>query len=464
VQQAGCRCSQTSAGISSNKGTVAIQQFWCDVAGIGGAVTSGPGDQVRLSRAQVASVAAGNALEFYDFVTYAFFATQIGRALFPGDKTSTLLLSLATFGVGFLTRPLGGLIIGRLADRRGRKPAMLLSFGMMGLAMTGLALTPSYAQIGMAAPIIAVLFRLMQGFALGGEVGPNIAYLIEAAPPNRRGLYISLNFASADLAVLLAGLIGLGLSSALDTSQLESWGWRAAFLLGATIVPLGLRLRRTLVETLPPEEVDVAPGAAGPVWLLAGAGLLIIAGATVSNYTLEYLTTYAQGTLHMPVPTAFGATVVLGSVGVAGDLAAGWLSDRFGAKRVLVLPWLLLIVSIVPVFRVLEATRTSTALLASTAVLTTLHILGSSPAVIHFVSALPARARAGAIGVVYALAIAIFGGTTQLAETLLIRWTGSPIAPAWYIMGAVVIALVGALSIPEVRRPQRTPENVKAVA
>lgn len=420
--------------------------------------------KAKLTRAQIASVTAGNALEFYDFVTYAFFATQIGRALFPGDKSSTLLLSLATFGVGFLTRPLGGILIGRLADRRGRKPAMILSFGIMGLAMTGLALTPSYALIGMAAPLIAVFFRLLQGFALGGEVGPNVAYLLEAAPHNRRGFYISLNFASADFAVLIAGLIGFGLSSKLSGAQLEAWGWRVAFLLGAAIVPVGLWLRRTLVETLPAEADEAADAASGrPLLLIASAGLLIIAGATISNYTLDYLTTYAQSTLHMAVPTAFAATVILGVVGVAGDLGGGWLADRFGPKRVLVIPWLLLICGIVPVFSILNQTRTGTALLASTAVLTTFHILGSSPATIHFVQALPARARAGSIGIVYALAIAIFGGTTQLVETLLIRWTGNPVAPGWYMMAAVAVALAGALSIPEARK-RRTSGTTEAIA
>ena len=415
------------------------------------------GDRALLTRSQVASVTAGNALEFYDFVTYTFFATQIGRALFPGDESNKLLLSLATFGVGFLTRPLGGFLIGRMADRRGRKPAMILSFSIMGLAMTGLALIPSFAAIGMAAPVLAVMFRLMQGFALGGEVGPNIAYLVEAAPPNRRGFYISLNFASADFAVLVAGLVGFGLSSALTGAQLESWGWRVAFLLGATIVPLGLRLRHTLVETLPSgSEGESVPKSARPLALLGLAGLFIIAGATVSNYTLDYLTTYAQHTLKMSVPTAFAATVVLGVVGVAGDLTGGLLADRYGAKRVLILPWLLLIASAVPVFHVLNQHRTGSALLASTAVLTVFHILGSSPATIHFVEALPARVRAGAIGIVYALAIAIFGGTTQLVETLLIRWTGNPVAPAWYMMVFVVFALIGALFIPEPARDERT--------
>ena len=406
-------------------------------------------DAIRLKPSQIAAVTAGNALEFYDFVTYAFFATQIGRALFPGDASSKLLLSLATFGVGFLTRPLGGIIIGRMADRRGRKPAMILSFTMMGVAMTGLALTPSYAAIGMAAPLLAIFFRLLQGFALGGEVGPNIAYLMEAAPPGRRGLYISMNFASADFAVLVAGLIGLGLSSALTPVQLEGWGWRVAFLLGAAIVPLGLRLRRTLVETLSAAE-DAAGSPGGKALLLvSAAGLFVIAGGTISNYTLDYLTTYAQATLHMPVPTAFAATVVLGVIGVVGDLTGGLLADRFGPKRVLVLPWALLIVAVVPVFYVLNELRTASALLGATTVLTLFHILGSSPAVLLFVQARPARVRAGATGTVYALAIAIFGGSTQLFETLLIKWTGNPVAPGWYMMGAVIVALTGALLIPE---------------
>ena len=408
----------------------------------------------RMTRSQIAAVTAGNALEFYDFVTYAFFATQIGRALFPGNAEHSLLLSLATFGVGFLTRPLGGLLIGRMGDRRGRKPAMILSFTVMGIAMTGLALTPSYSAIGMAAPMLAIFFRLLQGFALGGEVGPNIAYLMEAAPPGRRGFYISLNFASADFAVLVAGLVGFGLSSMLTITQLESWGWRVAFLLGAAIVPVALRLRHTLAETLTDSD-ETASHSRKPLLLLAAAGLFIIAGATISNYTLDYLTTYAQATLHMAVPTAFAATVVLGVIGVVGDLTAGLLSDRFGPKRVLVLPWLILIVSAIPVFHLLNELRTASALLASTAVLTVFHILGSSPATIHFAQSLPARARAGTIGIVYALAIAIFGGTTQLIETLLIRWTGNPTAPGWYMISAVTLALGGALFIPDSRPNDR---------
>ncbi|MBV9881941.1 MAG: MFS transporter [Sphingomonadaceae bacterium] len=407
-----------------------------------------------LTRRQIAAVCAGNGLEFYDFVTYSFFAVQIGRSLFPGDAPHSLLLSLATFGVGFVSRPLGGLVIGRLADRRGRKPAMILSFTLMGIAITGLALTPSYALIGMAAPVLAVTFRLIQGFALGGEVGPNAAFLLEAAPAQRRALYVSMHAATADAAALVAGLIGLGLSAWLSSAALDAWGWRAAFLIGASIVPFGLALRRTLSETLP----DAAEGAEAPATgrsafpVIAAAGLMIIGAATISNYTLDYLATYAQDTLHMPTTSAFGAVIMLGLFGVIGDLSAGWLADRYGRKRVLVLPWLALLLLVLPAFQLLSALRTPAALLGATAALTLLHIFGSTPALILFIEALPARIRAGALGIVYAVAIAVFGGTTQIVVKALIDWTESPLAPAFYMMAAIVFGITGALLIREPRR------------
>src|SRR5262245_52604447 len=155
-----------------------------------------------IAKRQIAAVVIGNALEFYDFLTYAFFAVHIGNAFFPSrNPSSSLLLSLATFGAGFLMRPVGGLVIGRMGDRVGRKPAMLLSFSCMGIARTGLALTPTYGSIGIAAPILVIAFRLLQGFALGGEVGPTTAYLMEAAPLEKRGLYASLQYSTQGLAV-----------------------------------------------------------------------------------------------------------------------------------------------------------------------------------------------------------------------------------------------------------------------
>ena len=187
----------------------------------------------------ILAVVTGNALEFYDFVTYSFFAVYIGRTFFPESLTRySLLASLATFGVGFVMRPVGAFVIGRMGDRIGRKPAMLLSFSLMGIGIAGLALTPSYARIGLAAPVLVVIFRLVQGFALGGEVGPTTAFLIEAAPPERRGLYASLQYTTQDFAVLVAGLVGLGLANTLSEQALQDWGWRAALLVASRLCHL----------------------------------------------------------------------------------------------------------------------------------------------------------------------------------------------------------------------------------
>ena len=202
-----------------------------------GALAASPSAPLKR---QVAAVCVGNAMEFYDFVTYAFFAAQIGRTFFPSDtRGASLLASLATFGAGFLTRPLGAWVIGRMGDRVGRKPAMLLSFALIGIATIGLPLTPSYAAIGVLAPVLVVGFRLLQGFALGGEVGPSTAFMMEAAPPLRRGLYISLQSMSADGAVLVAGMQGVLSES---KAFLETWTliMGVLFVLVVIFLPKGL--------------------------------------------------------------------------------------------------------------------------------------------------------------------------------------------------------------------------------
>lgn len=249
---------------------------------------------------------------------------------------------------------------------------------------------------------------------------------------------------------MVAGIVGLSLSTFLTPPQLDAWGWRLAFLIGASIVPFGLVLRRTLEETLPAEAREPAPsGSLKPLLLTAGAGMLILGAGTISNYTLDYLTTYAQDTLHMAVRSAFGATVVLGLVSALSDLGTGWLVDRYGPKRVLLGPWIALIILAVPTFYALNQLRSASALFGATALLTVLHIFGSSAAILLFIFALPARVRAGSLSLTYALAIAIFGGSTQLVEKLLLRWTESPIAPGWYMVCAVTAGLVGALLIRE---------------
>ncbi|TMQ47416.1 MAG: MFS transporter, partial [Candidatus Eisenbacteria bacterium] len=214
----------------------------------------------RVPLRHVLAVFVGNGLEFYDFLTFSYFAVYISRTFYPsGNPSAALLATLATFGAGFLTRPVGAIIIGGMGDRVGRKPAMVFSFTLMGAAIVGLALTPSYSKIGAAAPVIVLMFRLLQGFALGGEVGPTTAFMAEAAPPHRRGLYLSMQYATQDFAVLTAGVIGTSLAALLSERQLQVWGWRAAMLVGASIVPFGIFLRRTLPETLERADHAAAP-------------------------------------------------------------------------------------------------------------------------------------------------------------------------------------------------------------
>jgi MFS family permease len=406
-----------------------------------------------LQARHVAAVTAGNALEFYDFLTYAFFAAQIGRTFFPSaDAAGSLLASLATFGAGFLMRPVGALTIGRMADRIGRKPAMLLSFALMGTAMVGLALTPSYRAIGIAAPILAIGFRLVQGFALGGEIGPNTAYLIEAAPPNRRGLYVSFQYMSQDGSVLVSGLVGYALAQWLSDAQLDAWGWRVAFLLGAAIVPFGLLLRRQLAETLPPKSAAPAPAAAAPALGLRRIvvlGLVMLAGGTTVSYTLDYLTTFATSTLHMATSVGFLATVFLGLTGVITDPIGGWLSDRFGRKPMRIIPWIVLLLITVPGFFLLSTVRSTGVLIGLSVALTIAASLAQPSTLVSITESIPLRIRAGSLGLIYAFAISVFGGSTQFTAAWLTGLTHDPLAPAWYMTACVGLALIAMVVLPE---------------
>ena len=401
-----------------------------------------------IAKRHLLSAVVGNALEFYDFTIFAYFASQIGQTFFPSQTTiGSLLPTLATFWVGFLSRPIGGIAIGIYADRSGRKPAMVLSFALMGIGILALALTPSYAAIGIAAPILVVLARLLQGFALGGQVGPSTAFLLEAASPKSRGYYTTFQYSSQGLATLCGGFVGVVLSSLLDASSLQHWGWRVAMALGALVLPFGLIIRRTMPETMerPTESNSVlklaVPRAAGRVRVVV-LGLLMLASATICTYVLNYMTTYATVFLHMRAKVSFGATMVFGACNIVFSLVGGAMSDKYGRRPVMIWPRVFLLFAIYPAFVLLSQNRDAVTLLSVTAIIAILSTWSAAASLVNIAEAMPKDMRSGALGTVYAVAIFAFGGSTQYVVTWMIGITGNVLAPAWYLTVATFVGLV----------------------
>lgn len=413
------------------------------------AAKRGPAKRVPMKI--VAATVAGNALEFFDFVTYAFFAVYIGQAFFPAsDPFNSLLASVAVFGVGFVFRPLGSIVIGAYADRAGRRPAMLLTIVLITLGTMGLALTPPYASIGIAAPVIVIVCRLVQGLALGGEVGPASVFLIEAAPAGKRGLYSSWQLASQGLAVLAAGVVGLVLSLALDKTALASWGWRVPFVLCLLLVPVALYLRRAMPETLR-DGPPVKRARLRDHTKLIVLAVLIVLGGTVSTYLSNYMTTYAIATLHLPPAVAQAATVATGVSLFAGALLGGWLADRYGRRGVMLWPRLLLTLATWPLFLLLSHHATAANLYLATIVLTVLTAISGAASLVVIPELLPRSIRATGLSIAYAIGVSLFGGTTQFIVTWLLRVTGDPASPAWYVTATSLITLAAMWAMPESR-------------
>ena len=300
-----------------------------------------------MRRRVIAGTTIGNALEFFDFTVFTFLMLVIGPLFFPAASGyGQLLLTTATFGVGFLMRPVGGMLIGSYADRHGRRAAMTLTLWLMGLGCGLIALAPTYAQMGIAGPVIMVLARLIQGFAAGGEVGASTTLLVEHAPPSRRGFYSSWQFGSQSLGVMLGALVVALLTAALTPEQMKDWGWRVPFVIGILTVPVGAYIRRNLEETLEPQP---APGAAharsdhqplrrvlaGHKGAVAKGILLVIGGMVCAQIIGFYMPAYANKELGLPATSTLSASVVLGAIGFVAAPFVGLLADRVGRKRVI---------------------------------------------------------------------------------------------------------------------------------
>ena len=425
----------------------------------------------ELKRQHIAAATIGNALEFYDFLTYAFFSIQIGHAFFPAQSAyGSLMLSLATFGAGFITRPFGAFVIGNYSDRVGRKPAMMLCFVLIGCAIVGMALIPTYAQIGIAAPILAVIARMIQGFSLGGEIGSNTAFLMEAAPADKRGLIVSWQGASQLLALIAGGLVGVILTTVLPAAALDSYGWRIAFLLGAVAVPFGFWLRSNLPETLHAPEITNRPvahqsraAAAYSHRRVLLLSLVVLGSMTIATYLFSYLVTYSQATLHLPARIGFIATTCGYALGIAAVLFGGRLSDKHGRRPVNVWGNLIFLMMIYPAFTWITSTRSELAFILSMTLLNGASNFTQGSFMAALAESLPKSIRGSGFGIVYSVSIATFGGTTQLMVTWLIHVTGSAMAPAWYMLGSGALGQIALMLMVE-SAPARTAPLVALAA
>jgi MHS family proline/betaine transporter-like MFS transporter len=414
---------------------------------VGGTITvTGP-------RAVIAAV-VGNGLEWYNFMLYGVFAAIIAKLYFPtANALTSLLLSLGTFSVGFFMRPLGAAILGAYSDRHGRKAALSLTIMLMCIGTAMIAVMPTYAQIGLTAPILLMVARLMQGFSTGGEMGNATAFMREYAPEGRTGYYVSWVYASSSLFIALGSAVGTIVSRGFSPEALESWGWRVPFLLGLLIGPVGYLLRTRIAD--PPEHRRTHEPTGTPFRDVitkhpkeAFASGALITLSTICTYTLLiYTPVYAVRALHLTQSAGFTATMV-GTV-TAGALIPvfGHFVDRLGPRWFLRTAPMLLFMLAYPMFVLVNASPSLTTLLVYQVVFGVVIAMYQGPILTGIGDMFPNRALATGLGLADNIAVSVFGGTAAFMITSLIALTGSNMVPAFYIMAGAVVGLLGTLPL-----------------
>ncbi|WP_168787867.1 MFS transporter [Paraburkholderia aromaticivorans] len=412
----------------------------------------------KRRKAVVASV-LGNALENYDFVCYAYFAVLFAHNFFPAEHSAatSLVGTFAIFGVGLIARPLGALFFGRLGDVKGRKLALMIAMPMMGLGTLMMGLLPTYAQIGITAPILLVVFRLIQGFSQGGECGNAISFLIEWAPPKRRALYSCLQQASAVGGTLFGSILAAGLSTLMDHASLEAWGWRIPFLIGGLVItPISYYLRSHVDESpifetaRPASEAESSPSAPESVVLLCVRTLGITTVWVVAFYIfLSYLPSFL--TVHGHISSA-GALWV-NTAGLLAMLISivtmAVISDRIGRKPLLAAGATFFLLFAYPMFQMLV--NLSSIVPIFTAIVLCGIVIGLFAGVCPAAMAeiFPTRMRSTGVSIGFNLSTAIFGGFAPLISEFLIKFTGSQQSPSYYVIFAAAISLVAIASMKE---------------
>lgn len=390
----------------------------------------------------------GNALEWFDIAVYGFFASYIAHAFFPTEDPSvSMLLTFGSFGVSFLIRPLGAIVLGAYADRVGRKKALLMSIMLMMVGGLIITVMPSYQSIGLLAPLMILLARLIQGFSAGGEFGSSTAFLVEHFP-ERRAFIASWQFATQGASTLMASAFGLGLTSWLTETQIQDWGWRIPFAFGLIIGPVGLYIRRHVHEpaSFVAQEKSHAPlkdlMSRQKTLLLLAMGLMVI--STGVNYMLNYVPTYATKTLHLPGSAAFTATLVAGIILTVVTPLMGLWAEKVGRVPLMWGSLILLALTIYPAFRMVVNNTTPTTLILLVGWMALLKSVYFSTVPSMMADLFPITTRASRMAISYNVAVTVFGGFAPLICTLLISATGSSLAPSYYL---ILLALFSAVAL-----------------
>jgi metabolite-proton symporter len=407
----------------------------------------------------VVRVSSGNFLEMYDFMVFGYYASAIGNAFFPSTNPfSSLMLSLMTFGAGFLMRPLGAIVLGAYTDKHGRRAGLILTLGLMSIGIISIACMPGYATIGLLAPLLVLTGRLLQGFSAGMELGGVSVYLSEIATPGHKGFYVSWQSASQQVAVMFAALVGVVLSSVLPPQKMQLWGWRVPLLLGCVILPFLFRLRRSLQETDEfaarkhrPDTQEILRSLTAN-WKIVIVGTMMATMTTVSFYMITaYTPTFGNSVLHLANIDSLVVTLCIGASNLFWLPVMGTLSDRVGRRPLLLIFTTLMLVTAYPAMLWLVAAPSFSRLLSVELWFSFIFGSYNGAMVVFLTEIMPVNVRTTGFALAYSLATAVFGGFTPAISTYLIHVTGNQAIPGVWLSFAAACGLVASLFA----RPQK---------
>lgn len=412
----------------------------------------------------VVRVSSGNFLEMYDFMVFGYYASAIGAAFFPaGNPFLSLMLSLMTFGAGFLMRPVGAIMLGAYADKHGRRAGLLVTLSLMSMGIFSIACMPSYATIGLLAPLFVLVGRLLQGFSAGMELGGVSVYLAEIATPGHKGFYVSWQSASQQVAVMFAALVGVVLSVILPPEKLMIWGWRVPLLLGCMIIPVLFRLRRSLHETNAfvghkhhPSTSEILRSLSVN-WRIVAIGTMLVTMTTVSFYMITaYTPTFGNSVLRLGNKDSLIVTMCVGASNLFWLPVMGALSDRVGRRPLLLIFTTLMLITAYPVMLWLVRAPSFARLLSVELWLSWIFGSYNGAMVVFLTEIMPAKVKTSGFSLAYSLATAIFGGFTPAISTYFIHVTGNLAVPGLWLSFAAGCGLAAAI----LARPQ--PASVEA--